>query len=71
MRTVGAAMMEAAAAPSFQNLIVSGAKVRSATHRLLGDMTWHRRLDQAVAAARAQNKPIVWVQALGELRGLT
>jgi len=57
--------------PSFDQLQVPGNEVRAGVRRALTELTWHRTLAQATSAARLEGKPIVWVQALGDLRGLT
>ena len=66
-----APMPQAGGADEFQRLELPGAKVRAGVRKVVSAFTWHRDLDQAASVARAQGKPIVWVQALGELRGLT
>lgn len=61
----------AAAALAFQRSEVPGSKVGAGVRRALHSLLWHRDLEEAASAARQQGRPIVWVQALGELRGLT
>jgi hypothetical protein len=60
-----------AAARAFQDSQVRGTEVRAAVKRTLGTLQWHRDLDSAARAARELERPIVWVQALGEIRGFT
>ena len=38
--------------------------------RLTTELTWHESLEAAQVEAKKENKPILWVQALGELRGM-
>ncbi len=59
-----------AAARKFRSLKVSAGKVSRGVRRLLG-LRWHKSLREAAAAAKADHKPILWIQALGELRGHT
>lgn len=59
------------AAQEFQQSARKGSQVSAAVQRVLREVTWHRKLDEAADVARRHGKPIVWVQALGEIRGLT
>jgi hypothetical protein len=59
------------AAREFEQSARKGHEVSAGLQRVLKEITWHRQLADAQKVARAQNKPIVWVQALGDLRGLT
>lgn len=59
-----------ATAREFRSMKMSAGKVSRAVRRLLG-LRWHKSLRQAAAAAKADRKPILWIQALGDLRGYT
>ncbi len=48
-----------------------GRDVRKAIDRVVRKLHWHTKLSRAVRAAQAARKPIVWIQALGDLRGYT
>ncbi|MFN0059765.1 MAG: hypothetical protein ACKVX7_15005 [Planctomycetota bacterium] len=46
---------------------IAGTDVAKNTERVLSDLTWHRELDAGLATARAQAKPMVWIQMVGDL----
>jgi hypothetical protein len=48
-----------------------GKEVGTAVRSLLRKLDWHEELEDAAAAAIANGKPILWIQALGELDGFT
>lgn len=54
---------------AFNRLQVSGEQVAASTQRLVEDLMWHRDLETAKLRARAERKPILWIQALGEIDG--
>lgn len=56
-------------ARSFNKLKVSGEDVAKNVERLTTEMRWHKHLGSALAAGREQGKPVVWIQALGDLKG--
>lgn len=58
-------------AQQFRRLRVPGKQVLRAVHTLKRQLTWHGRLQGAVRTAKQADKPIVWIQALGNLRGYT
>ena len=60
-----------AQAVEFRGLEVPGKKVRPAVTKVARQLHWHRTLKSAVREARAADKPILWVQALGNLTGYT
>jgi hypothetical protein len=60
---------EVAAARAFQATRVAGRDLKSSVGRVLGELDWREKLDDARATAAATGKPILWVQALGELDG--
>lgn len=49
---------------------LSGNKLAKAVNKVLA-LRWHKNLKTAAKAARAQDKPLVWIQTLGDLRGRT
>ena len=44
-------------------------KVGDRTEKVFGKLQWHRSLDKALADARTQNKPLLWLQLVGDLDG--
>lgn len=46
-------------------------KVSQALARVTRELNWHKTLPAAVREAKLTGKPIVWVQAFGELKGFT
>ncbi len=46
---------------------ISGEEVKRTTDLLLSEVPWHRDLEQALAVAKEQNKPVFWLQLVGEL----
>lgn len=58
-------------ARAFRSLRLPGSRVRRAVAKLARRLEWHRSLDRAIAAADRSGKPVVWIQALGSLRGFT
>lgn len=58
-----------AAAREFQQQRVVGRDLKSSVGRVLGELDWREKLDDARATAAATGKPILWIQALGELDG--
>lgn len=58
------------AAKEFRKLKVPGKEVAPAVRKLL-KLRWHKSLRAAAYKARAEDKPILWIQALGDLRGYT
>ena len=59
------------AAEEFQQTCRHGQKESAQVRRVLVEMTWHKKLAEAAKVATTQHKPIVWVQALGDIRGFT
>ena len=55
----------------FSQLQVPGKQVRRAVAKLTKNLRWHKTLDKAVAEAMNTGKPILWIQALGQLKGYT
>lgn len=58
-------------ARGYRRLVVDGAQVEANIAKLTSKLHWHASLQAAQRVARAQNKPILWIHALGELEGLT
>lgn len=56
-------------ARSFRKLRVED-ELPARVERLTSELQWHTSLEAALAEARRQRKPVLWIQALGELRGL-
>ena len=54
---------------SFKKLVVSGDEVATNVKRLTTELRWHKNLSSALAAGRSKGKPVVWIQALGDLKG--
>jgi hypothetical protein len=57
-------------AKEFRSLKVPARKVAPAVRKVLR-LRWHKSLRGAAHKARAEHKPILWIQALGDLRGYT
>ncbi len=56
-------------ARAFRKLQLNGEQVRAAVDGLLEDVRWYRSLGAALSAGRAQGKPVLWIQALGDIDG--
>ncbi len=67
MAAVGAEAQE----PEFLNLRVAGHDVYRGVRKVLTELTWHRDLDLAASQAKKQQRPILWLQMLGDLRGFS
>ena len=61
---------EAEDAKAFQRLQRSGRDVSKAVKRVR-KLKWYSSLTKASQRAKQENKPIVWIQALGTLKGYT
>ncbi len=57
------------AARSFKRLQVPGEQVASNVARLKRELRWHKNLGSALEAGRDSKKPVLWIQALGDLDG--
>ena len=57
------------AATAFHTLKIGRALVYPRVRKLIDELTWHKRLDEALGAARQAGKPVLWIQALGRLTG--
>jgi len=58
-----------AQAKEFQKLKVDRRLVNKRYRKLTKELTWHKKLDDALGAARQSGKPVVWIHALGKLTG--
>jgi len=56
-------------AQAFQRVQRSGRELSRAVRKVMRDLEWHEKLEDAVAAAGPSDKPILWIQVLGELDG--
>lgn len=56
-------------ARNFRKLRVPGNEVAENIKRLTTEMRWYKTIGGALTAGRSQNKPIVWIHALGDLKG--
>ncbi len=54
---------------SFRRLTVPGEEVAKNVKRLTTELRWHRTVGSALAAGRSSGKPVLWIQALGDLKG--
>jgi hypothetical protein len=59
------------AARTFQQSARRGQEHARGVDRVLKDLKWHKNLADAAKVAQREGKPIVWVQALGDIRGVT
>lgn len=68
-----AAQKQAATIPTdpvqFQALRLDGDTNHARSKRVLTELKWHQSLAQARSAARLQDRPILLIQALGDVRG--
>lgn len=60
-----------AAATAFNNRHFEGLALRKDMITVTRGLRWHKTLASAVEEARAEHKPIVWIQALGDIKGFT
>lgn len=64
-------MAPAGPEPEFLNLRVAGQHVNRGVRKVLAELTWHRDLGVAASQAKQQQRPILWLQLLGDLRGFS
>ena len=57
------------AAKRFRKLRVEGEQLAQNTTKLTSELRWHDDLAAAREEARQSGKPVLWIQALGELDG--
>jgi hypothetical protein len=60
-----------AAAEEFRKKQVKGAELKKAVDKLLKGLHWYDKLADAKAVAAAAGKPVLWIQALGDVNGFT
>lgn len=46
---------------------IEGSVVEARTNEVLTKVKWHRDLDSTLSAAKAQNKPMLFLQMVGDL----
>ena len=56
-------------ARAFRKLEVPGEEVVRNAERLTTELRWHASLAEARATAAREGKPVLWIQALGDLEG--
>ena len=56
-------------ARQFRRLKIPGDEVEKNVRRLTKELRWYKTLGAALGSARAKGRPVLWVQALGELKG--
>ena len=54
---------------NFRMLTLPGEEVATNVKRLTKQLHWHRTLAGALASGRTKGKPVLWIQALGDLKG--
>ena len=60
-----------AQAEEFRKLTVPKRQVRANVRKLTRELTWHRSLQAATSSARKLDRPVLWIQALGNVKGYT
>ena len=56
-------------ARAFLEKRIAGRDLRKSVDRVLKGLRWHERIDDAKAEAAARGRPLLWIQALGEVDG--
>jgi hypothetical protein len=56
-------------ARAFLEKRVAGRDLKKSIDRVLKELHWYEKLDEAKAAAAASERPLLWIQALGEVDG--
>ena len=56
-------------AHGFRHAEIPGERVAENVAKLTSRLRWHGSLGSALRSGRQQDKPIVWIQALGDLTG--
>ena len=54
-----------------QQRMVMGPEAEQREEQLLTKITWNTSLDQALAKAKAEDKPVFWMHMLGQIDGST
>ena len=65
----GVGGVSTAAGRRFSALRIGGEDNRARTERVTKELTWHSSLNPAFRAARRKGRPIVYIQALGDITG--
>ena len=60
---------EPTALQDIRNVRLGSSYVRDAVRTLTRELEWHDDLEDAADQAVAEGKPILWIQALGDLKG--
>jgi hypothetical protein len=58
-------------ARAFRGPRLEGGALQRAIRKVTKALDWHDDFDEALAAGREQGRPVVWIQALGDLQGFT
>ena len=56
-------------AHKFRSLVYGKKTVRRNVRKLTKELVWHKTLEDATTAAEISGKPIILIQALGDLKG--
>jgi len=56
-------------ARQFRQLKVPGEQVEQNVKRMLEELRWYKSLTGALQAGSRKGRPVLWIQALGELDG--
>ncbi len=56
-------------ARQFKRMKMPGTDVEKNVKRLISELRWYKSLRSALAAGRAKGRPVLWIQALGDLDG--
>ena len=59
------------AKPGMPEVVVAGKELRTRVDTLARRLAWHESLAGAAKTAAELDRPIVWIQALGDLKGFT
>lgn len=70
-RPAPARQPEAEAAAAFQRQQIKGKELAKRIDKVIKSLHWHEQLVDALAAAAADGKPVLWIQALGDVDGFT
>lgn len=62
---------EMAAARSFRGFKLPGEELAPNLEKLVTELAWHDSVEAALAAAKKAGKPVLWIQALGDLDAFT
>ena len=58
-------------ARAFRSTQLRGRKLSKAVNKVTKQLNWHSKLDRALEAAAETSKPVLWINALGKLKGYT